>query len=83
MGQKELEQYRAAVARERSLPHRYVPTEADQIAQEKLLRRNTTIWKLTHDLLTKPNQLSDHDCDTLRAAFINALVGKHIVDIEL
>ena len=79
MGQKELEQYRAAVARERSLPHRYVPTEADEIAQERLLRRNTTVWKLTHELLTKPNQLSDHDRDALRAAFINTLIGKRIV----
>lgn len=76
MGQKELEQYRAAVARERSAPHRYIPTDEDAIAQEKLLRRNTTAWKLSHDLLTHVNPA----LRAPRAAFINRLAGKRIVE---
>lgn len=79
MGQRELEQYRMAVARERTLPHRYVPTIEDETAQERLLRRNTAVWKLTHDPLTTPNQLSRDDSRSLRAAFINTLTGKRIV----
>lgn len=52
MGQKELEQYRAAVACERSSPHRYVPTEADVLAQSKIRHEQNQEYIRTHSGIT-------------------------------
>lgn len=56
MGTKELKQYRAAVARERSSPHRYVPTQADEDAQAKLRHQQNQEHIATHSGITHVNE---------------------------